>query len=120
MPKSTAGAIATAAGIAVVLVAHPPYPIPYVFESVSMALFLPLVATALTVAGGIIVARDAEVTTARPVVSLAVDFAPLWAVAVVVVYLTVVPGFGLTTSLVPYSLALGFVAGLLVAITNRL
>lgn len=120
MSNSTAGAIATAAGIAVVLVAHPPYPLPYVFESVSMALLLPLVATALTVAGGTILARDVEAATARPVVSLAVDFAPLWAVAVVGAYLTAVPGFELTSPLVLFSVALGFVASLLVAVTNRL
>lgn|GEM_PF-3191268 len=114
------GAIVAATGVAVVVVAHPPQPYPYVFESVSMGIFLPLVATTLTVAGGIVVALDGTAATAGRWRSVGVSFTPLWSVSLVAAYLSGIAGFGPASPLVLFSLALGFVAGLVVAATGRL
>lgn len=120
MSKRTAGVITAAAGIVTVVVAHPPHPIPYLFESVSMALGLPLVATALTVTGGVVAAREGMAPTDSLGWSLAVDFAPLWGVSLVAAYLATVAGFGLASPLILLSLSLGLAAGLVVAISRRL
>jgi len=104
------GPTLAAAGVAVVVVAHPPQPYPYVFDSVAMASFLPLVATVLSVSGGVVVALDGVPWRRYRRVSGAV--APLWCVLPVAGYLVAVGGFGPLSPLVWFPVALGTVAGL--------
>lgn len=111
------GPTLAAAGVAVVVVAHPPQPYPYVFDSVAMAIFLPLVATVLSVSGGIVVALDGVPWRRweRP----SGTFAPVWCVLPVAGYLVAVGGFGLLSPLVWFPVALGAAAGLGVWLSRR-